>query len=54
MEKANGKQEQLEKLSICDIMKEDTSEAIKKMESSMPSMFQNYSDMYEKYLSPAR
>jgi len=38
------------KLSICDIMKEDTSEVIKKMESKMPSMFQRYSDMYTKYL----
>lgn len=27
---------QEEKLSICDIMKEDTSEIIKKMESNMP------------------
>ena len=41
---------QEEKLSICDIMKEDTSEVIKKMESKMPSMFQNSSDMYAKYL----
>lgn len=42
--------QQEEKLSICDIMKEDTSEVIKKMESKMPSMFQSYSDMYTKYL----
>ena len=42
--------QQAEKLSICDIMKEDTSEVIKKMESKMPSMFQSYSDMYTKYL----
>jgi len=39
-----------EKLSICDIMKEDTSEVIKKMESQMPSQFQNYSDVYTEYL----
>ena len=44
----SNKQE--EKLSICDIMKDDTSEIIKKMESKMPSMFQSYSDMYTKYL----
>ena len=31
-------------------MKEDTSEIIKKMESQMPSMFQNYSDLYTAYL----
>ena len=42
--------QQEEKLSICDIMKEDTSEIIKKMESGMPSLFQSYSDMYAKYL----
>ena len=48
---ANSKHDQyVEKLSICDIMKEDTSEVIKKMESKMPSMFQSYSDMYTKYL----
>ena len=41
---------QEEKLSICDIMKEDTSEVIKKMESKMPSLFQNYSDLYTEYL----
>ena len=43
-------QQQEEKLSICDIMKEDTSAMINKMESKMPSMFQSYSDMYAKYL----
>jgi hypothetical protein len=41
---------QEEKLSICDIMKEDTSEVIKKMESKIPSLFQNYSDLYTEYL----
>ncbi|QMU55158.1 MAG: hypothetical protein GKS07_09875 [Nitrosopumilus sp.] len=50
MEKDDGNSKQAEKLSICDIMKEDTSEVIKKMESKMPSMFQSYSDMYTKYL----
>ena len=39
-----------EKLSVCDIMKEDTSEVIKKMESQVPVMFQNYSDIYTQYL----
>ena len=42
--------QQEEELSICDIMKEDTSEVIKKMESKMPSIFQSYADMYTKYL----
>ena len=50
-ENINSKHDkQEEKLSICDVMKEDTSEVIKKMESKMPSMFQSYSDMYVKYL----
>ena len=38
------------KLSVCDIMKDDTSEIIKKVESTMPSIFQNYSDLYTGYL----
>jgi len=52
MEKDNESKSnnQEEKLSICDIMKDDTSEIIKKMESKMPSVFQNYSDLYTKYL----
>jgi len=41
---------QEEELSICDIMKEDTSEVIKKMESKMPSLLQNYSNLYTEYL----
>ena len=39
-----------EKLSICEIMKDDTSEVIRKMESQVPSLFQNYSNLYTKYL----
>ena len=39
-----------EELSVCDIMKNDTSEVIKKLESTMPIMFQNYSDLYTRYL----
>ena len=51
-EDTDSKQDDLqeEKLSICDIMKEDTSEIIRKIESKMPTMFQSYSDMYTKYL----
>ena len=41
---------QEEKLSVCNILKEDTSEVIQKIESKMPSVFQSYSDMYTKYL----
>ena len=41
---------QTEKPSVCDIMKEDISDIIKKMELKMPSVFQNYSDLYVAYL----
>ena len=37
-------------ISFCDIMKEDTSEVIKKLESCTPLIFQNYSDLYTTYL----
>ena len=43
-------QESEENLSVCDIMKNDTSEVIKKLESNMPVMFQRYSDLYTGYL----
>ena len=39
-----------EKLSICEIMKDDTSEVIRKMESQVPLLFQNYSSLYTQYL----
>jgi len=38
------------KLSLCDVLKEDTSEIIKKLESQTPSILQNYSDLYTAYL----
>lgn len=37
-------------ISICDVMKGDTSEIIQKLESSVPSLVQNYSDLYTAYL----
>ena len=37
-------------LSVCDIMKDDTSETIKKLESQIPLLVQNYSDLYTEYL----
>ena len=46
----NPHQEFEENLSVCDIMKDDTSEVIKKLESTMPVMFQGYSDLYKRYL----
>ena len=35
---------------ICEIMKEDTSEILRKMESQIPMLFQNYSNLYTQYL----
>ena len=43
------KQEENE-LSICDVLKTDTSEIIKKLESQVPSVFQNHSNLYTEYL----
>ena len=38
------------RISICEVMKEDTAEIIKKMESQIPSIVQNYSNLYAQYL----
>ena len=37
-------------VSVCDIMKNNTSTIIKKMESQIPSYVQSYSDLYSEYL----
>ena len=37
-------------ISVCDIMKGNTSEIIQKFESHIPSMIQNYSNLYTAYL----
>ena len=37
-------------ISICDVMKNDTSEIIQKLESQIPTYAQLYSDLYTKYL----
>ncbi len=39
-----------EKISVCDIMKTNTSKVIQKFESKIPSQFQQYSDLYTAYL----
>jgi len=39
-----------EKISVCDVMKNNTSKIIKKMESQVPSYVQHYSDLYTEYL----
>ena len=37
-------------ISVCDIMKGSTSEIIHKFESQIPSLLQNYSNLYTAYL----
>ena len=37
-------------ISICDVMKNNTSEVIQKLESQIPTYAQLYSDLYTKYL----
>ena len=38
------------KTSVCDLMKDNTSKVIKKMESQIPSYIQLYTDLYTEYL----
>ena len=38
------------KISVCGIMKNNTSEVIKKLEEQIPSSVQQYSDLYTTYL----
>lgn len=44
------KQSQVNKVSFCGIMKDSTSELIKKLEFETPSLFQEYSDLHARYL----
>ena len=37
-------------ISVCDIMKNNTSKVIRKMEFEVPALIQIYSDLYTKYL----
>ncbi|MDH3278273.1 MAG: hypothetical protein OEM21_09275 [Nitrosopumilus sp.] len=39
-----------EKISLCDVMKTNTSKVIQKLESEIPTQFQQYSDLYASYL----
>ena len=48
--KDNTKSKESKKFSLCEELKEDTSEVIKKLESQTPTLFQNYSDLYTTYL----
>ena len=50
MSKTDSPKTKNEKISICELMKEDTSQIIQKLESQTPSYFQQYSDLYSAYL----
>ena len=49
-QKKSTKESSQPKISICDIMKNNTSSIIKKMEFQVPSYLQQYSDLYTAYL----
>jgi len=50
-EKSDDKtSENEQKISVCDIMKNNTSTIIKKLESQIPATIQAYSDFYTSYL----
>jgi len=40
----------VEKISVCDIMKTNTSKVIQKIETQAPTKFQQFSDLYTAYL----
>ena len=48
-EQNHAKQED-NNISFCDVLKTDTSKIIKKLESQVPLLFQNYSNLYAEYL----
>ena len=41
-------------VSVCNMMNDNTSRIIEKIESEMPSLFQGYSDLYARYLHSIR
>ena len=46
----NNETKEDESISLCDVLKTDTSEIIKKLEAQAPSIFQNNSNLYTQYL----
>jgi len=48
--KSEAKSTKQDKISVCDVMKSNTSSVIRKMESQIPSYVQGYSDLYAEYL----
>ena len=48
--KKSSKKSSQTKISVCDVMKKNTSSIIKKMEFQVPSYLQQYTDLYTAYL----
>ena len=48
--KKSSKKSPQNKISVCDVMKNNTSSIIKKMEFQVPTYLQHYSDLYTAYL----
>jgi len=48
--KKSSKKSPQTKISVCDVMKKNTSSIIKKMEFQVPSYLQQYTDLYTAYL----
>ncbi len=46
----SAEKSQKTKVSVCDVMKDNTSKVIKKLESQTPANIQLYSDLYAEYL----
>lgn len=46
----NNSNNNVQKISICGIMKDNTSDIIQKLELKIPILFQNYSELYSRYL----
>lgn len=39
-----------QKISVCDLMKNDSAQVVKKLESTVPVFIQNYSDLFSEFL----
>lgn len=39
-----------EKISVCDLLKNDSSEIVRKLESTVPTFIQSYTDLFSGYL----
>ncbi len=50
MSKDETKSDNDESLTVCELWKDDTSEVFRKIESQIPLVFQNYSNLYSQYL----